>query len=122
MLLQNHWINFNKTWHKASLGEGDSNTNNDHSILNKEIMGFFSLNQCYGIIMALCICVYWFELFLGWGMLPMGLLFLYFKVFKLWNMHIIFGALWNVYKDCTDCKSEAEVAFSSYYISLLVEQ
>ena len=24
LLLQNHWTNFNQTWHKASLGEGDS--------------------------------------------------------------------------------------------------
>ena len=24
LLLQNHWANFNKTWHKASLGKGDS--------------------------------------------------------------------------------------------------
>ena len=24
ILLQNHWANFNQTWHKASLGEGDS--------------------------------------------------------------------------------------------------
>ena len=24
LLLQNHWVNFNQTWHKASLGEGDS--------------------------------------------------------------------------------------------------
>ena len=24
LLLQNHWDNFNQTWHKASLGEGDS--------------------------------------------------------------------------------------------------
>ena len=23
LLLQNHWANFNQTWHKASLGEGD---------------------------------------------------------------------------------------------------
>ena len=23
-LLQNHWANFNQTWHKASLGKGDS--------------------------------------------------------------------------------------------------
>ena len=23
-LLQNHWANFNQTWHKASSGEGDS--------------------------------------------------------------------------------------------------
>ena len=37
-------------------------------------------------------------------------------------MHIIFGALWNVYKDCTDGKIEEVVAFSRYYISLLVEQ
>ena len=25
LLLQNHWANFNQTWHKASLSEGDSN-------------------------------------------------------------------------------------------------
>ena len=24
LLLQNHWANFNQTWHKASLGEGDA--------------------------------------------------------------------------------------------------
>ena len=24
LLHQNHWANFNQTWHKASLGEGDS--------------------------------------------------------------------------------------------------
>ena len=24
LLLQNHWANFNQTWHKASLGEGES--------------------------------------------------------------------------------------------------
>jgi hypothetical protein len=24
LLLQNHWANFNQTWHKSSLGEGDS--------------------------------------------------------------------------------------------------
>ena len=24
LLLQNHWVNFNQTWHKASLGEGNS--------------------------------------------------------------------------------------------------
>ena len=24
LLLQNHWANFNQTWHKASWGEGDS--------------------------------------------------------------------------------------------------
>ena len=24
LLLQNHWANSNQTWHKASLGEGDS--------------------------------------------------------------------------------------------------
>ena len=24
LLLQNYWANFNQTWHKASLGEGDS--------------------------------------------------------------------------------------------------
>ena len=24
LLLQNHWANFNQSWHKAALGEGDS--------------------------------------------------------------------------------------------------
>ena len=24
LLLQNHWANFNQTWHKVCLGEGDS--------------------------------------------------------------------------------------------------
>jgi hypothetical protein len=24
LLLQNHWANFNQTWHKSSLGGGDS--------------------------------------------------------------------------------------------------
>jgi hypothetical protein len=24
LLLHNHWANFNQTWHKSSLGEGDS--------------------------------------------------------------------------------------------------
>ena len=24
LLLQNHWVNFNQTWHKASLGKSDS--------------------------------------------------------------------------------------------------
>ena len=23
LLLENYWVNFNQTWHKASLGEGD---------------------------------------------------------------------------------------------------
>ena len=25
LLLKNHWVNFNQTWHKAFLGEGDLN-------------------------------------------------------------------------------------------------
>ena len=28
-LLQNHWANFNKTWHKASLGKGNQVCSND---------------------------------------------------------------------------------------------
>ena len=27
-LLQNQWVNFNQTWHKATLGEGDSSSFN----------------------------------------------------------------------------------------------
>ena len=29
LLLQNHWANFNQTWHKASLGEGNSSFSNE---------------------------------------------------------------------------------------------
>ena len=31
LLLQNHWANFKQTWHKASLGEGDSVCSNEGS-------------------------------------------------------------------------------------------
>ena len=31
LLLQNHWANFNQTWHKASSGEGDSSCLNEGS-------------------------------------------------------------------------------------------
>ena len=48
-----------QTWHKASMGEGDSRFyNNDHSILKKERMFFTAPNQCYDIIK----CVYRFEM------------------------------------------------------------
>ena len=41
-LLLNHLANFNQTYHKPSLGVGDSSfTNIEHSILKKEIMVFF---------------------------------------------------------------------------------
>ena len=40
-LLQNHWVYFNQTWHKASLGERDSRFyNKDHLIMKKEMIGF----------------------------------------------------------------------------------
>ena len=29
LLFQNHWTNFNQTWHKASLGEGNSRGDNN---------------------------------------------------------------------------------------------
>ena len=29
LLLQKQWVNFNQTWHKASLGEGDSSLFNE---------------------------------------------------------------------------------------------
>ena len=44
-LLKNHWADFNQTWHKAPLSEED---------FKKEMMFVFSLNQHYGIIIALC--------------------------------------------------------------------
>ena len=115
-LLKNYWAKFKQTWHKASLGDGDSNlfkwrptpfskgdnyeivkihlpnlkiffsrtiwpistkldtkhprvkgnqgfTNiKDLSIVKKEMMGFYSLNQHYDIVIALVKCVDWFEL------------------------------------------------------------
>ena len=48
----------------------------DFSILKKEIL-IFSLNQHYGIIIALCTNFYWLELFLGWALWPTGLLLVY---------------------------------------------
>ena len=41
-LLQNHEANFNQTWHKASLGEGDSNIYvqmKSHTLFQREIIG-----------------------------------------------------------------------------------
>jgi hypothetical protein len=29
LLLQNHWVNFNQTWHKSSLGEGIQVSSNE---------------------------------------------------------------------------------------------
>ena len=56
LLLQNHWANFNQTWHKASLFEWDLilfkeepfKSHKDNNVF------FSSLNQRYDII----ICVY----------------------------------------------------------------
>ena len=61
LLLQKQWVNFNQTWHKASLGEGDSSLFNEEPINSSKVNNviFSSLNQRYDII----ICVYWFELF-----------------------------------------------------------
>ena len=48
-----------QTWHKVSMGEGDSRFyTNDHSILKKERMFFTAPNQVYDIIIALFKCVY----------------------------------------------------------------
>ena len=63
-LLQKHRANFNQTWHKASLGKGDSS-----------LLTFFLL------IIALCKCVHWLELFLRWALWPMGLLLLDYSNF-----------------------------------------
>ena len=48
-LLQNHWANFNQTWHNASLSEETQGfTNKDNSILKKEINGcFLSLSMLW---------------------------------------------------------------------------
>ena len=47
-----------KTWHKASLSEGDEKFYKDHSTLKREIMACCFPNQCYDIIIALLKCVY----------------------------------------------------------------
>ena len=49
-------------------------TNKNHSIFKKEVhvMSFLSLNEHYGIIMAMCKCVYWLELFLRWAIKSIG--------------------------------------------------
>ena len=66
LLLQNHWVNFIQTWHKASLGkekEDKDFTDKDHFIIKKRRwLVFSSPNQWYDIIIALNKCVYWFEL------------------------------------------------------------
>ena len=38
LLLQNHWANFNQTWHKASLGEGDSSQMKGPALFQGEII------------------------------------------------------------------------------------
>ena len=44
LLLQNHWTNFNQTWHNASLGEEDSSLFKRRAIL---FPWSTSLYQCY---------------------------------------------------------------------------
>ena len=96
LLLQNHWVNFDQTWHKASLGGADFSlfkwratpfSRIDYNELARKWCHhlkilkiknrrsyFFSLNQRYGIITALQKCVYWLELCIRLAMWPMGLL------------------------------------------------
>ena len=66
LLLQNHWANFNQTWHKASLGEGDSSllSKGPHPFPRRDNYEKVNQlrNQCYDIIIALNKCVYLYEL------------------------------------------------------------
>ena len=97
-LLQNHWANFNQTWHKTSLDVGDlsffiNTCKRPCDSLQKGENGVFSLNQWYGIIIAsFCKFDYWLELFLGWAMWPIGLLFM--LVYFVWNLNLPYLALW----------------------------
>ena len=65
--------------------KGTNKDHKDHSALKKEIMSFFSLNQCNDIIIAICKYVYCLELFLRWVIWPMGLLFIVgmFNLFRI---------------------------------------
>ena len=38
LFLQNHWTNFNQTWHKASLGKGDSSLFKGDALFQREIV------------------------------------------------------------------------------------
>ena len=77
LLLQNHWANFNQTWHKVSLGEWHAILFKEEAFIIIKIIFFFSsLNQRYVSIDFNC--------FVRWAMWPMGLL-LYFWSFCLEN-------------------------------------
>ena len=76
LLLQNHWANFNQTWHKASLSEWDliffkEEPFNSH----KDKNGVFFLL----LINALILSYVFIDLncFLRWAMWPMGLLLIH---------------------------------------------
>ena len=79
LLLQSHWASFNRTWHKASLGEEDSSWRYKLETYNSQKLDFFSLslslNQRVSIIIALQKSVCYLEMFLRWAMWPMGLFF-----------------------------------------------
>ena len=46
LLFQNHWANFNHTWHKHPLvKEIQGLANNDHSLIKKEMIGFFFFSK-----------------------------------------------------------------------------
>ena len=77
LLLQNHWVSFNQTWHNASFGEGNSSlfkcralpfSKGDNyekgNILwrNFLLQNYWANFMIYtGIIIALLICFYWGE-------------------------------------------------------------
>ena len=50
ILLQNHWANFNQTWHKVSLGEGKIE---GYAPFQGEIIATFNLPDCIIIIALL---------------------------------------------------------------------
>ena len=79
----------NQTWHKATLGEGDSSLSNErpHSLprgdnnkiwkyidkINLKII-FSRTTGPISIKLIMPNCVYWLELFLRWAMWPMNIL------------------------------------------------
>ena len=63
-----YWADFNQTWLRASLGEGDWNfTRKDHSVLKKMmfvLLSYSTLWYMYAYNLVLRKFIYWLELFL----------------------------------------------------------
>ena len=57
LLFQNHWANFNQTWHKASLGEGDSSLLKWRAPHPCDIQVWSNENLNHWIVIKLIMCI-----------------------------------------------------------------